>query len=355
MKRPLIALLILLLATIAVPRIFNPQNETDQNQASTPVTFSGRTMGTSYHITVVPPGTAGLKLDELQQHIDTRLQEINQRMSTYIGDSELSRINKAEAQKWVQVSKETAEVIRAAQQISIETEGAFDITLGNLVNLWGFGPDINLYSIPDTERIKSTLALCGYQNLKIQRDPPQVKKLNDSLYVDLSGIAKGYGVDQIAELLVKQGFPDHLVEIGGEIRTGGEKGPGYPWNIGIERPQSEGRSIQKIIHASTPMAMATSGDYRNYFEHQGKRYSHTIDPATGYPITHKLAAVSVLHKSCMLADAYATALMVMGPERAMDFAKQHEIAIYMLVKGEQGFVPVSSPEFEKFISSARGK
>jgi len=355
MKRPLIALLILLLATIAVPRIFNPQNETDQNQTSTPLTLSGRTMGTSYHVTVVPSGNGVLKRDELQQLIDTRLQEINQRMSTYINDSELSRINKAKAQKWINISAETAEVINAAQQISIETDGAFDITLGNLVNLWGFGPDINLYAVPDADRIETTLALCGYHKLEIQMDPPRIKKHNDSLYLDLSGIAKGYGVDQIAELLEHLGYQNHLVEIGGEIRTGGKKRPGTPWNIGIERPQAEGRSVQKIIHTSNTTAMATSGDYRNYFEHQGRRYSHTIDPATGYPITHKLAAVSVLHESCMLADAYATAFMVMGPQQAMDFAKQHEIAIYMLVKGEQGFVPLSSPAFEKFISSVRLK
>lgn len=355
MKRPLIALAILLLATIVVPQIFNPPNGTDQNQTSTPLSLSGRTMGTSYHITVVPSGSGSLKRDELQQHIDTRLQEINRRMSTYIADSELSRINKAEADEWIDVSAESAAVINTAQQISEKTGGAFDITVGNLVNLWGFGPDINLYAVPDEDRIKAALALCGYQNLEVDLNPPRVRKFNDTLYLDLSGIAKGYGVDQIAELLVNLGYPDHLVEIGGEIRTGGNKGPENPWNIGIERPRHKGRSVQKIIHTSTTTAMATSGDYRNYFEHEGRRYSHTIDPTTGHPISHKLAAVSVLHESCMLADAYATAFMVMGPQQAMDFAKQHEIAIYMLVKGERGFIPLSSPAFEKFISSVRLK
>jgi len=355
MKRPLIALIVLLLATIALPRFFSPQNGSEQNPAAALIKIAGRTMGTSYHITVGPSGNGALKRDELQQHIDMRLQEINQRMSTYIAESELSRINKAKADEWIDVSAETASVINTAQQISEETGGAFDITVGNLVNLWGFGPDINLYAVPDEERIKATLALCGYKNLEVQLNPPRVKKFNDTLYLDLSGIAKGYGVDQIAELLENLGYRNHLVEIGGEIRTGGEKRPGTPWNIGIERPQAEGRSVQKIIHTSSTTAMATSGDYRNYFEHQGRRYSHTIDPGTGYPITHKLAAVSVLHESCMLADAYATAFMVMGPQQAMDFAKQHEIAIYMLVKGKRGFVALSSPAFEKFISSVKLK
>lgn len=355
MKRPLIALFILLLATIALPRIFDVHNESSKNQSPAPLSISGRTMGTSYHISIVAPLDGELNREELQLKIDSRLQEINQRMSTYITDSELSQINKAKAQQWVEVSAETAMIIDTALQISEKTAEAFDITVGNLVNLWGFGPDINLHAVPDSERITATLALCGYQNLEVQLNPPRVKKFNDTLYLDLSGIAKGYAVDQVAELLVKLGFTDHLVEIGGEIRTGGEKGPGTPWNIGIERPVDGGRSVQKIIHTSTTTAMATSGDYRNYFEHQGKRYSHTIDPTTGYPITHKLAAVSVLHDSCMLADAYATACMVMGPEKAMSFAKQHKIAIYMLVKGEEGFIPLSSPAFENFISPAERK
>jgi len=355
MKRPLIALIVLLLATIALPRFFNQQNESTSNGAKAPITLSGHTMGTSYHITIIPNGDDPFTRDEVKQRVDERLQEINQRMSTYISDSELSRINKAQAHQWIDVSAETAAVINSAHQISEETEGAFDITVGNLVNLWGFGPDINLYAVPDEDRIKTTLALSGYQNLEVHLDPAEVKKSNDSLYLDLSGIAKGYGVDQISELLVKMGYPDHLVEIGGEIRTGGKKGPENPWNIGIERPQSQGRSVQKIIHTSTTTAMATSGDYRNYFEHQGRRYSHTIDPTTGHPITHKLAAVSVLHDSCMLADAYATAFMVMGPEQAMDFAKQHQIAIYMLVKGKDRFGPLSSPAFKKFISPVEGK
>lgn len=355
MKRPLIALVILFLASITLPHLFNATNETDRHKHRKPVTISGRTMGTFYNVSVIPFNNKTLKRDQLQQQIDARLQEINQRMSTYIANSELSRINQAQAHKWVEISEETAAVIGTAQQISTITDGAFDITVGNIVNLWGFGPDINLYAIPDDARIQSTLALSGYQKLEVQFDPPRAKKHNDSLYLDLSGIAKGYGVDQIAELLIKLGYQNHLVEIGGEIRTGGEKGPGDPWSIGIERPQSKGRSVQTIIRPSTTISMATSGDYRNYFELQGKRYSHTIDPTTGYPITHKLVAVSVLHDSCMLADAYATAFMVMGPEQTMDFAKQHKLAVYMLVKSDQEFLPLSTPEFQNLISSAHKK
>ncbi|MFO7831949.1 MAG: FAD:protein FMN transferase [Desulfuromonadaceae bacterium] len=351
--RPLIALLIFFAATIIVPHIFqdSPSNTADQ----TPVVISGRTMGTTYHISVVSSVDERIDKKEVQRNIDSRLAHINQLMSTYIKDSELSKINQAPAETWVNISAETAQVIQSAQKISAQTHGAFDITVGNLVNLWGFGPDINLYAIPDEERLQAILKESGYTKVKVQLSPPRIKKAHSSLYIDLSGIAKGYAVDQIAELLVDSGYPNHLVEIGGEIRSGGLKSKDTSWNIGIERPISGERSVQKVIQTRDTTAMATSGDYRNYFEYEGKRYSHTIDPTNGYPITHKLAAVSVLHTSCMLADAYATAFMVMGPERSMQFAKEHNMRIYMLVKRENGFVPLTSPAFEKFISSPQGK
>jgi thiamine biosynthesis lipoprotein len=355
MKRPLIALLILFVATIALPRIFDSEDKNATEDGSTPVTLSGRTMGTVYHVSVIPGAEDEYKIEEVHKQIEARLEQINQRMSTYIGTSELNLVNNAGANTWVDVSAETASVVDTAQRISSQTDGAFDITVGNLVNLWGFGPDINLYAVPEENRIREVLSKSGYQNLNVRLDPPQIQKNIAGLYLDLSGIAKGHGVDQIAELLIELGYPNHLVEIGGEIRTGGEKAPGQPWSIGIERPQSKGRSVLRVVHTSTTAAMATSGDYRNYFEHQGRRYSHTIDPTTGYPITHRLASVSVLHESCMLADAYATAFMVMGPDRAMEFAKQHDLAIYMLVKKDHGFVPLSSPAFEKYISSTQVK
>ena len=351
--RPLIALLIFFAATIIVPRIFqdSPSNTSDQ----APVMISGRTMGTTYHISLATSADESIDIQQMQQNIDSRLEHINQLMSTYIKDSELSKINQAPADTWVNVSAETAQVIQSAQQISTKTHGAFDITVGNLVNLWGFGPDINLYAIPDEERLQATLKESGHSKVKVQLSPPRIMKAHSSVYIDLSGIAKGYAVDQIAELLGDSGCPNHLVEIGGEIRSGGVKRENTSWNIGIERPISGERSVQKAIKTRDTTAMATSGDYRNYFEYKGKRYSHTIDPTNGYPIIHKLAAVSVLHTSCMLADAYATAFMVMGPERSMDFAREHNMRIYMLVKRENGFVPLTSPAFEKFISSPQGK
>ena len=352
MKRPLILLFILLIATIALPQLFN---RTGTSGAHNILSLDGHTMGTTYHIAIAANPKAEITPEQLAERIDTRLQHINQMMSTYIDTSEISRINQAPAETDVAISSETMEVIAAALQISRETSGAFDITIGKLVNLWGFGPDVNLYAIPDAENITSMLNQTGYDQIELQSEPPSVRKKTSAVYLDLSGIAKGYAVDEVSALLSTQGYANHLVEIGGEIRTSGDKGNGQAWSIGIERPIKGERSVQKIIHTSSSIAMATSGDYRNYFEHKGKRYSHTIDPATGYPISHKLAAVSVIEPSCMLADGYATALMVMGPEHAMSFARKHDLAIYMLVKNEHGFMPISSPAFEKMISSTAGK
>ncbi|MDD2557625.1 MAG: FAD:protein FMN transferase [Desulfuromonadaceae bacterium] len=355
MQRPLLALIILLLLSITLPPLLRHQPTSDVEVGSESVTLSGRTMGTTYNVTFIRENDAKIKPDRVHQAIETRLQEINQHMSTYIPNSEISRINKAPANTPIKISPDTAHVIAAAQQVSAATQGAFDITVGNLVNLWGFGPEIKLYAIPDETKIEAILAESGYQRLELDSALLQVRKHTDSLYLDLSGIAKGYAVDEIAELLTQHGFSNHLVEIGGEIRTGGEKRAGSPWNIGIERPRTKEHSVQRIIHSSTSLSMATSGDYRNYFEHSGKRYSHTIDPKTGHPINHNLAAISVLHTSCMLADAYATAFMVMGPQRSMDFATAHDISVYMLVKEEDGFAALSSPAFEKNFSSGERK
>ncbi len=352
-KRPQPAFSYLLALCLTIPLLLSCQSAQETNSATESVTMSGRTMGTTYHITFIRAQTSDIKPEKIHQAIETRLQEINQYMSTYIADSEISRINKAPAHTPIKVSPETAHVIAASQKVSHDTHGAFDITIGNLVNLWGFGPKVKLYAVPDEARIKAVLAQSGYQRLELDPTLLQVRKHIDSLYLDLSGIAKGYAVDEIAKLLTKHGFPNHLVEIGGEIRTGGEKSPGNPWSIGIERPRTKEHSVQRIIHSSASFSMATSGDYRNYFEHDGKRYSHTIDPKTGHPIKHNLAAISVLHSSCMLADAYATAFMVMGPARSLEFATAHNIAVYMLIKNKDGFSAMSSPAFEKNFSSAQ--
>jgi thiamine biosynthesis lipoprotein len=226
--------------------------------------------------------------------------------------------------------------------ISKLSNGMFDITVGPAVNLWGFGPENRPYLIPTENEISKALNIVGYKNISVQLNPPAIKKHHPDIYCDLSAIAKGYGVDKISEYLTQKGLPNHLVEIGGELRASGSKF-NKNWIVGISVPSQEA-TIQETISLND-MSMATSGDYWNYFEADGIRYSHTINPLTGKPITHKLASVTVLTESCMNADALATAIDVMGPELGLIFAKENELNVYFIVKGNKGFETFSTKSF----------
>lgn len=311
-----------------------------------PFIYSGPVMGTSFSIKAsqLPPKT---DIESLHKAVQTRLAGINQRMSTYIKDSELSLLNNLKSTEAQAVSTELATVLSEAQSISELSGGAFDITIAPLVNLWGFGPDVMLYQAPEPDAIKHVLAHTGYDKLQLDNKALTATKGLDDLSMDLSALAKGYAVDAVAEVLEEQGISDYLVEIGGEIRLKGKNLQGQKWRIAIEKPNINKRVLQKVI-SITDIAMATSGDYRNFFEQDGQRFSHTIDPRTGYPITHKLASVTVLAESSMLADAWATALMVLGPEAGYAVAEQQQLAVFFIIKTEQGFVEQTSPLFTKY-------
>lgn len=308
--------------------------------------FAGETMGTTYHITLVADEDESLKVDAttLQKAVDVELQKINQHMSTYIPDSELMLFNSASAGEWYTLSKPLEEVLRLSQQISERSGGAFDITVGPLVNLWGFGPGKHEDDVPDAEAIADAKAMMGYHKLELVDG--QARKLAD-IKLDLSAIAKGYGVDWIADYLAQQGINHYMVEIGGEIRVKGTNAKGQPWRIAIEQPSMLQQSVHKAI-SLTDVGMATSGDYRNYFEQDGKRYSHTIDPQTGYPITHRLASVTVIARTSAEADGWATAINVLGPERGMEVANREKLAVYMIVKEDEGFSDRYSTAFEPY-------
>ncbi|TWT39537.1 FAD:protein FMN transferase [Blastopirellula retiformator] len=298
------------------------------------IEISGRTMGTTYSVKFFPP-TNDFDPTGLQQEIDRRLVEINQQMSTYIPDSELSRFNQSKAGDWFPVSTELAEVVSLAKQINHDSDGAFDVTVGPMVNLWNFGPDHHPEKIPSDEAIAAALANIGDDKLEVRLDPPALKKSVDGLYVDLSAIAKGYGVDKIAELLLELNRRSFMVEIGGEVRAGGTKPNGAPWRIAIEKPIPGARSIQEIVELSQ-LSLATSGDYRKFFEANGQTFSHTIDPKTGKPLAHTLASVSVLHADCASSDALATTLMVLGPDQGYNWAEEQELAVLFLIRGKDG-------------------
>jgi len=316
------------------------------------IALTGQTMGTSYHIKVLSDSESIVNKIDLKKKIDRRLNLIDHKMSTYKQDSELSKLNNYPSQQWMPVSSELMHVINAGQQLSINSKGAFDMTIGKLVNLWGFGPTININQIPNAEKIAQFRQQIGYNKLKIQQTPPAILKDNDGLYIDLSAIAKGYAVDAVAKVIADSNIHNFIVEIGGEIITRGHKNSGLPWVVGVESPITNERRVKKKLRL-TDAAMATSGDYRNYFEKDGIRYSHTIDPRTGYPIKHKLASVTVIAENCMWADGLATSLMVMGPDKGLRYAEENNIAIFMLIKHGSSFVEAYSTEFNKYLQSEK--
>ena len=316
-----------------------------------PLQMAGATMGTTYHVklSALPPGT---ELAQLQQDVDAALEEVNEQMSTYLPESEVSRFNRAAADEWFDVSPATAAVVTEAQEVSRLTDGALDITVEPLVELWAFGPasisnavDHAEFHPPDQAAIDAAREHVGWQKLEVRLDPPALRKSVAGLEIDLSAVAKGYGVDRVAELLAGRGVRDFMVEIGGEVRAAGQRPDGRPWRIGIERPESDVRQSQWIVPLADA-SLATSGDYRNYYEYEGHRYSHILDPSTGRPVEHSAASVSVLADSCMKADAWATAMLVLGPERGYDSAEKHALAVLFVSRTDNGFATRASSEWE---------
>ena len=318
--------------------------------------FAGPTMGTRYSVKIFDPPE--FKTD-IRFEVDALLRQVNDQMSTYLPASEISRFNKSRSTDWFEVSQDLAAVVVVAQQISNQSSGAFDITVGPVVNAWGFGPDPSVRSVPDASRLASLLDSVGYEKLSVRTDPPALKKSIASLQIDLSSIAKGFGVDRVVELLNQSGAEDVFVEIGGEIRASGDKA-GKWWKVGIEMPDSNSGAELIAAHsinvgAGDDQSMATSGDYRNFFEVDGVRYSHTIDPRTGRPIEHSLASVSVVMESCMRADAWATALNVLGPE-ALETAKRESLDVLLIARdpsSESGFRLSGNGSLERYASDSR--
>nr|WP_072100670.1 FAD:protein FMN transferase [Yersinia rohdei] len=311
------------------------------------INLEGKTMGTSYSIKYVSNSSAP-DSEKLQQEIDRELELVNDQMSTYRPNSELSRFNQSRVVNTpFPVSVATAKVVREAIRLNRLTDGALDVTVGPLVNLWGFGPEGRPTSVPTDADIAKRQQWVGIDKLAVEKGS-LIKRIPD-LYVDLSSIAKGFGVDVIAEYLESQHIDNYMVDIGGEVRTRGNNGENKPWRIAIEKPVAGAeQSAQEIIEPGR-MAIATSGDYRNYFEQDGVRYSHTIDPATGRPINHRLVSITVLDPSCMTADGLSTGLGVLGPERGMALANLLDIPVFMIVKTDEGFEERYSESFKPYL------
>ena len=332
-----------LLLVIVLTSCDSAQQSAKHNQFS----YSDWIMGTTFNIKA-PELPGCVDGEQLKAEIMSLLVEIDGQMSTYKYDSELSKINTNTTTDKIVVSTALFKVLTEAQRIGALSGGAFDITVGPLVNLWGFGPDKTVTEAPSAQLIEQALEKTGNDSLLLDKASQSIEKLKPKIYLDLSALAKGYAVDQVAALLESKQVSDFLVEIGGELKLKGHNRDKKAWRIAVEKPDAESRTIQAVLSA-TDIAIASSGDYRNFFEQDGQRYSHTIDPRTGWPISHNLVSVTVLNKSTMTADALATAFMVLGAKRGLALAEQKKIAVLFYVKSDNGFIEKSSTAYQKII------
>jgi len=307
--------------------------------------FHGPTMGTTYTVKTVL--TQPLAQEQIKGRIDETLKRVNKLMSTYDPESELSRFNRAAGQVWFAIAPETHRVFKVAVEIGQLSGGALDITVGRLVNLWGFGPEHRRGTLPAPETLAAAMELTGLQRLQLQDEPPAICKEKAGVYCDLAAVAKGYAVDLVAEALAGLGISAYMVEVGGEVRAAGKRPDGQFWHIGVAVPDGS-QQVSRIINIGD-MAMATSGDCQNYYEIDGKRYSHTIDPHLGRPIEHNLASVTVLHPSCLEADAWATALNVLGPDEGMALAEKQKLPVLFIIREPEGFVERRSTAMKAYI------
>lgn len=307
--------------------------------------FSGYIMGTSYNVQLVAESDP-IKLDQYAKGIEAALVAVDQSMSTYKKDSELSRFNRLEAQQWFDISKDLLQVMNTSAQIHQLSGGVFDVTAGTAVNLWGFGPE-TINRIPGQQDIEAALKNTGFDVIQINKEKSQVRKMAPR-FVDLSAVAKGFAVDQVALYLNSVNVGNYLVEVGGEVRVAGNKPQQKAWKIAVEVPDTQKRAIQKII-ALKDISMATSGNYRNFYQHEGRQVGHTIDPRTASPVEHNLGSVTVLAKTCADADAWATAMMVLGEEKGFELAVEQDLAVLMVVKQGEGFKEIMSPQFKQIL------
>ena len=294
--------------------------------------FTGTTMGPIRYNVTLSELPAGQTRESIQTKIDDVLGRVNQLMSTYIDDSDVTRFNKAPKATWVDVDADTVQVVKRANEISRKTQGAFDITVGPLVRRWNFGPNKKSeFKLPTQAEIDQLRECIGFNKIEIRDQPPALRKQVDGLQIDLSAIAKGYAVDCVVNALTEVGGKSFLVEVGGEVAARGSKTETDPWVAGIQNPRPNAQPPYVARVKIVDQALATSGDYQNFMIIDGKRYSHTINPRTGWPVKHSLASSSIVADDCMTADAYATAALVIGPDSKGN-AEDWGVEIYNLIR-----------------------
>jgi thiamine biosynthesis lipoprotein len=308
--------------------------------------LSGPTMGTTYTVKVAAPPTS-LDGARLRATIDAVLAQIDGSMSGYRRDSEVARFNASASTQWYEVSADLAAVVQAALDIGAKSDGAFDITVAPLVAAWGFGPAGEPKILPNAEQLAQIAASVGYRKLHVQLDPPALRKDVAELSIDLNGIAPGFAVDRLAERLAALRAENFMIDIGGEIRASGHNARGEPWHIAIERPVDTQRAPYAGVWLNGA-SVSTSGEYRDYYERDGRRYSHTIDPRTRQPLDRAPGSVVVIAASTTLADGWATALNVLGPHEGLVLAAKEHMPVLFIERQGQGWQSQSTPEFERY-------
>lgn len=329
--------------------VFQPRDAEQQPNAPL-IAIGGHTMGGDWSLTLrrLPPGQTRA---EVQQSCQPILDRLEAAMSTYRADSDVTRFNHSLSTDWIDVPQDLANVVWLGQRVSEETGGAFDVTVGPLVDLWGFGPEqtgLRNGQIPGDEAIAAARVRVGYRGLHVRLTPPALRKDIPDLHIDLSAIAKGYAAGRVAGALDAQEVADYLVVLGGEVRAKGVSDHGRPWHVGIEVPTPDTRRILRQIELRN-CGVSTSGDYRNYFDIGGQRFSHEIDPHTGRPVVAAPASVSVVHTDPAYADAMATAMMVLGPAKGQELAQRLNLAVLFVTRGENGFELKATAEFDRLI------
>ncbi|MCT4706948.1 FAD:protein FMN transferase ApbE [Enterobacteriaceae bacterium H16N7] len=312
--------------------------------------LEGKTMGTWWRASLA--GVDKSRQNELRTKIQAQLDGDDRLLSTYKADSALSRFNQSRSTEPYAVSEGMSDIVTLSLRIGAKTQGAMDVTVGPLVNLWGFGPDKQPVKTPTQAQIDAAKALTGLQHLKVINQAGQqwLQKDLPGLYVDLSTVGEGYAADHLARLMEQNGIGRYLVSVGGAVVTRGTNPDGRAWRVAIQKPTDRENAVQAVVDLNGH-GISTSGSYRNYYELDGKRLSHVIDPTTGAPIQHKLVSATVIATTALEADGWDTGLMVLGTEKAKQIAEKEGLAVYLITKEGEGFSTWMSPQFKTFLLS----
>lgn len=341
-----------LLATLFMLAACDAPAPSAKSETAAATVLEGKTMGTFWRVSAIDLSAA--RAEELRGKIQAQLDGDDQLMSTYKNDSALMRFNQSKSTSPWPVSEAMADIVTESLRVGYKTNGAMDITVGPLVNLWGFGPNKQPVKTPDQAQIDDARAKTGLQHLSVinQSGQQYLQKDIPDLFVDLSTVGEGYAADHLARLMAEEGISRYLVSVGGALVSRGMNASDKPWRVAIQKPTDEQNAVQAILDINGH-GISTSGSYRNYYELDGKRISHVIDPQTGRPITHNLVSVTVISPTALEADAWDTGLMVLGTEKAKEVVRQQGLAVYMITREGEGFKTWMSPQFASFLVNGK--